>query len=133
MTVIAEGITEYHQLLAVLQTYQPDVTGLPLLAPVAIKSLGKATLGAALGALGLKIVVEVDQEQLAKIKPRLTARKNMNGRLNGRTSSRVLRGNPDLARLRQQRWVAATTPLQRRKWGMRGAMARWGGRDHRGG
>src|SRR5262245_29579627 len=64
-----------------------DVAGLPtryttkLLAPIPIKSLGRVSLGPLLGALGLKLIVAEDAEALARIRHRLTPRKNTNGRL----------------------------------------------------
>lgn len=141
MTVLGEA-REYHELIAVLRKWMDglgstmevvdEVAGLPtrytskIFAPIAIKTLGKVSLGATLGALGLKLLVAIDDEQLARIKHRLVARKN--SRAHGRVDriSLSLRDNPDLARLLQRRWVTATTPRQRRRWGRQGAQVRWG-------
>src|SRR5262245_61719657 len=98
--IVAEGITEYSQLVDVLRSYRPD-PALPMLSPVRIKnnSLGRVTLAAVLASLGLKLIIETDDEQLAKIKPRLLARKNArsgNGRVPRRRFS-LFRGKPEIA------------------------------------
>src|SRR5262245_36425277 len=59
-----------------------DLAGLPtrycskLLAPAAIKGLGKVSMGAILGALCTKLLLVEDSEALARIGHRLTPRKN---------------------------------------------------------
>ena len=77
MTTIAE-VREYSELLQALLSYVPDHVDVPpqMLRPVPIKVLGQTTLGAILGALGLKTEVHTDDEQLAKIRHRLPPRKN---------------------------------------------------------
>src|SRR5260370_40953406 len=72
---------EYAELLTLLRSYRPaidHVADLPpsLLPPSPIKNIGRVSLGAILGVLGLKLVVEVDQEQFERIRHRLTKRKN---------------------------------------------------------
>lgn len=58
-----------------------EIAGLParytvkLFAPMAMRSLGRISLGPLLGALGLKLHVVEDAEALARIKKRITARK----------------------------------------------------------
>jgi hypothetical protein len=43
-----------------------------LLAPSALKALGRTSMGAVLGALGLKLIVAVDESALAKVRHRLS-------------------------------------------------------------
>jgi len=137
---------EYHELVEILRQRThalgttmevvDEVAGLPtrytskVFAPMAIKTLGKVSLGAILGALCLKLVVESDEEQLAKIRHRLTPRKNTKcpRDLPARGRGHVLRNNRELARHLQRRWSALTTKRQRRRWALQGAQARWGSR-----
>jgi hypothetical protein len=83
-------VRDYAQLVRAIRTWIAelgtagetidDVAGLPLrytmklLAPVPVKGIGRTSLGPLLGALGLKLVVAVDHEVLARIRPRLIGR-----------------------------------------------------------
>jgi len=137
---------EYHELVAIIRARTnelgttmevvDEVAGLPtrytskVFAPMAIKILGKVSLGAILGALCVKLTVETDDEQLAKIRHRLTPRKNVRRPRDmlARGRGHVLKNNSELARHLQHRWAALTTRRQRRRWALQGAQARWGSR-----
>jgi hypothetical protein len=110
-----------------------DVAGLPLrysskiFAPVPVKSVGKVSLGPILGALGLKLLVAVDEEMFERIRHRLTPRRNTRGGIRatpGRKRS-VLLGNSDWGRVMHARWMLATTPRRRRAWARQAIAARW--------
>ena len=128
MTVIAE-VREYSELLDALRSYQPDPAGLPLFSPVEIRTLGKVSLGAALGALGLKLTVVVDEPQLARIRHRLTKRKNARsnaGCKNARARYSCFRGNPEKARALRMQQLKLQSPRRRREISRNAARARWG-------
>jgi len=138
VTVIAE-VREYAQLLEVLRSYKPGHADLPLmLRPIEIKTLNPRTLGAILGSLCLKIEVHTDDEQLAKIRPRLTPRKNARALSQHSRTRRYsfFRGDSEKAREIHKIWMARSTPRQRSEIARNAAQARWrrnaNGRGRRG-
>jgi hypothetical protein len=113
-----------------------DVAGLPLrytmklLAPVPVKGIGRTSLGPLLGALGLKLVVAVDHEVLARIRHRLVARHHASCPMLAVGKPRkqhfsVFRGNSDLARALRQGQVLKTSRRRRRSIAREAAQARW--------
>ena len=70
-----------HELGVTMETLD-DIAGLPtryvskLFAPRAMKTLGKISLGPLIGALGIKLIVAEDAQQLALVRSRLTKRRS---------------------------------------------------------
>ena len=70
-----------HELGVTMETLD-DIAGLPtryvskIFAPRAMKTLGKISLGPLIGALGLKLIVAEDAQQLALVRSRLTKRRS---------------------------------------------------------
>lgn len=145
MTFLVE-VRDYQELIAALRARVVElgtagetidhVAGLPLrytmklLAPIPVKALGPTSMGPLLGALGLKLVVMEDAEVLEKIRRRLVPTKNagvamLASKRRKPRSFSPLRGNPDLARVMQSRWVLSRSPKQRSALARRAARARW--------
>jgi hypothetical protein len=141
MNVLAEA-TNYDELVAAFRSrlaalgttmeVVDEVAGLPLryssklFAPFPIKSFGRVSLGPILGALGLKLVIAEDDEMLARIRHRLTPRKNAGTRMPAPRRYLVFKGNPELARMFRMRQVLLQTPRQRRRIARHAARVRWG-------
>jgi hypothetical protein len=104
-----------------------------------MKRFGPVTLGAILGVLGLKMVVTVDQEQLAQISGRLTPAKfrrwhddadnAMPSRKRPRKSYYF--SNPANARLARAKATLLMSPMQRRRAAKHAALVRWRRRGDR--
>jgi hypothetical protein len=106
-----------------------------LLASTPVRSFSRVSLGSTLSALGLRLQLVVDAEQLARMKSRYTPRKKhavsgMQSRERPRFS--LFKGNPELARMLQARWMLKSTPRRRRQIARAAALARWrtGGSPH---
>ena len=129
-------VRDYAQLVRAIRTWIAelgtagetidDVAGLPLrytmklLAPVPVKGIGRTSLGPLLGALGLKLVVAVDHEVLARIRHRLVERHASSSMLLAVGKPRnkhfsVFRGDPDLALALRQRQLLGQSPRRRRR------------------
>lgn len=126
--------------LAVTYESVDAVAGLPsrytakLLAPVPMKAIGKTSMGPLLGALGLKLIVAVDDETLARIIGRLTkrARKQSNASDAMRPMKRKKRrgywkGNADWARIMNARRTLVVPESKRSASARKAARARWRG------
>jgi hypothetical protein len=93
-----------------------------------VRSFSRLSLGATLGALGLKILRAVDHEKLAAMKPRYIQRSNLGRHANDampRKESHYLRGNSAYMRFLRHRGVLALSPPRRRALARRAALARW--------
>jgi hypothetical protein len=129
-------VRDYAQLVRAIRTWIAelgtagetidDVAGLPLrytmklLAPVPVKGIGRTSLGPLLGALGLKLVVAVDHEVLARIRHRLIARHASSTMLLAQGSPRktpylAFKDDPDLALVFRQRQLLGQSPRRRRR------------------
>lgn len=114
-----------------------EVAGLPtryvskLLAPVPIKGIGRTSLGPILGALGLKLVVAVDQETLEKICHRLTKRRQAAHASNGMRpmKNRKRKGyfisGPEISAVLNARRSLLVPPEQRSESARIAARERW--------
>jgi hypothetical protein len=122
-----------------------EIAGLPshytskLLAPSHVRVLGKVSLGSLLGALGLKLVVAVDEEALAKIKHRLTPsrwseKRRTRQRLKLMEAAAAVGQDADaqrralmseLGRQSHAARMARTTPEERQRQASVAATARW--------
>jgi hypothetical protein len=107
------------------------------------RTLGPTSLGALLGALALKLAIVSDEEQLARIKHRLTRAnwctgKRADNRRKAREPAAALGQNAtqdadaqrralmsDLGRQSHAAWMARTTPEARQRQASRAATARW--------
>ena len=102
-----------------------------MIAATPVRSFSRISLGATLGALGVKLLLVVDAEKLAAIRPQFTPRKK--NALNSMLSERVpvkrpyaaFRGNPVLAKMLHDQWMVRSTPQRRRKIAAKAAKARW--------
>jgi hypothetical protein len=111
-----------------------DLAGLParytatLLAGSSVKSLGRSSMGAILGSVGLKLIVAVDEERLRKIRHRLAPSKWPEVRQQRATAKRLaltrqppvnssrtqFKGDREWALAMHAKQMAATTPEFRR-------------------
>jgi hypothetical protein len=103
----------------------PDGYVAKLLAPQCMKAVGPKSLGALLGVMGCKLVLEEDPATLAQIQGRLKKRSVRQVRANGRK-----RHTPWLISRKNAREIAAlmvikTTPAARSIRARRAAIARW--------
>jgi hypothetical protein len=103
------------------------------------RTLGPTSLGALLGALALKLAIVSDEEQLERIKHRLTRANWCTGkRADNRRKTREAAAAQaqdadaqrralmsDLGRQSHDAWMARTTPEARRRQASRAANARW--------
>jgi hypothetical protein len=109
-----------------------------------MKRFGPVTLGAILGVLGLKMVVTVDQEQLAQISGRLTPAKfrrwhaaadkampTKRRPAKRRPAKTYYFGNPVNARLARAKATLLMSPMQRRRAARHAALVRWRRRGDR--
>jgi len=111
------------------------VAGLPLrycaklFSPLPVKHIGATSLGPLLGALGLKLVVEIDQEQFERVKNRLTPRKSSRATRQthrGHPNARApLVGNTEWAKIMNARRTVLLTPKTRSRLARRAARIRW--------
>src|SRR5262245_12151872 len=126
---IGEG-TEYRELIALLRAYRPDYPDMPpqVFRPVPVKQITQLSMGAILGALGLRFEIHTDDEQLARIRPRLAKRKNAGTRIPAQRRRSWFQKRPDLARGLRQRQLAQQSPADRRRIARAAAQARWRGR-----
>jgi hypothetical protein len=118
--VIIAECREYHELVSVLRTFQPTITDdLPpaMFAPVEFKALNARNLGPILSIKGLKLAVFVDEPQLAKIRHRLTRRKNPRRDAGA--------GKPHKMRRLRLQQLAMQSPAERRRIATVAARARW--------
>jgi hypothetical protein len=102
-----------------------------LLAPIPIRTLSRVSLGAMLGALGLKLIVVEDVETLQKIEKRLAKRRRHDnaGSAMLATKRRKRRAFPrgnEHARLMRLRQIANQSPEKRSQIARRAALIRWG-------
>jgi hypothetical protein len=120
--------------LGVTMEVVDHVAGLPLrycskiLAPVPVKNVGPVSLGPLLGALGVQLIVAVDEEQFARVKNRLTVRKSSGAfrRPHPHPNSRVeLRGNTAWGKIMAARRMLLLSPQERRRSAKRAARVRW--------
>lgn len=116
------------------------VAGLPqrytakLLAPIPMKAIGKTSMGPLLGALGLKLIVAVDDEMLARIEARLTkrARKPSDAgstvlahRRRKRRRYSAFKASPDFAKVVRAKQYLAQSETKRKRIARTAAKARW--------
>jgi hypothetical protein len=109
-----------------------EVAGLPtrytskIFAPARLKTVGRVSLGPLLGALGLRLLVAVDEEAFAKVQHRLVPRKNTRGEIRAiRDRRSALLGNGAWGRMMQARWMLSTSSRQRKAWARQAIRARW--------
>lgn len=101
-----------------------------LLAPVPIKAIGRASLAPLLGALGLKILIVVDDEMMAQISARLVERRAANESMLTSEIQRDYgewrrRGNSAWGKMMRARSVLLSTEADRKKRARKAAKARW--------
>ena len=110
-----------------------EVAGLPqrylskLFCSIPMKHLGPVSLGPTLGALGLQLVVTVDQAQFDRIKARLTPRASPAFRRKHwhPNSREQLRGNSEWGRVMRARATLLLSPKTRQRIAREAARARW--------
>jgi hypothetical protein len=136
-------VRDYAQLVRAIRTWIAelgtagetidDVAGLPLrytmklLAPVPVKGIGRTSLGPLLGALGLKLVVAVDHEVLARIRHRLIPKHHASQGLlaTGMRRKHKFPKGPEFARLMRSRQLLSQSPRHRSSIARIAAKARW--------
>src|SRR6516164_1004632 len=139
--IIAE-VTTYHgftaairQWIAELDTNYAcvnDLAGLQdgylskLIARSPIRNFGPLSLGPTLGALGLKLLLVIDTESLAKIRPRLIKRKKHASDDASDGNRRSLRFNSKLAHVFAHRRALLQSPETRKQIARKAARVRWG-------
>ena len=117
-----------------------DLCGLPsryvakILSPVPRRGLGWISLGALLGALGVKLLMVDDEAALAVVAKRYKSRdprgrtrhalKAVRAKKHGKR--RRFLNTPGAPQLLHSRFMLLTTRSQRVKWAKRAARARWG-------
>ena len=110
-----------------------DIAGLParyvskLFAPLPVKNFGRTSLGPLLGALGVELVVRVDQGQFDRIKARLRPRASPAFRRKHwhPNSREQLRGNSEWGRVMRARATVLLSPKMRQRIAREAARARW--------
>ena len=118
-----------HELGVTMETLD-DIAGLPtryaskLFAPRAMKTLGKISLGPLIGALGLKLIVTEDAEQLALVRSRLTKRRSAPAATPSMTPS-IDDFFRRIGALGGHARVLALSPYRRRQIARMAARARW--------
>jgi hypothetical protein len=147
---ILATIRDYQQLVLALRDWVAKLgttgesidalAGLPdryvskLLAPVPLKGIGRHSLGPLLGALGLKLILAVDTEQLALIGHRLDPAKKRRWVDDAREGMRARKQppgmivSPAMGRVLNARWQLLMSPKRKREMGRNAARARWGAR-----
>src|SRR5262249_19205410 len=123
---IGEG-TEYRELIALLRAYRPDYPDMPpqVFRPVPVKQITQLSMGAILGALGLRFEIHTDDEQLARIRHRLAKRKNAGTKIPAQRRYLIFAKNPDLARTFRTRQILLQSPRHRREIARHAAQVRW--------
>jgi hypothetical protein len=134
-------VRDYHQFTEVLRrwileldtTYEciDELAGLQdrylakLIARTPVRNFGPTSLSSVLGALGLKLLVVVDSEKLARMRPRYTPRKkHTSGKILAQKQT-LLRGNSELASLYAHRRALLQSPALRRQIARRAIRIRW--------
>jgi hypothetical protein len=118
-----------------------DIAGLPsgylakLISATPVRSFSRISLGSTLGAMGLKLLLAVDHEKLAAMRPRYLPRSNLGRHANDampRKEPHYLRGNSAYMRFLRHRGVLALSPPRRRALARHAARVRWrnGGSPH---
>lgn len=115
-----------------------EVAGLPvrystkLLSPVQMKAIGKVSLGPLLGALGLKLIVAVDDEALARIAKRLVPRARSVGdagetmpATKRKRKRSIWKGSSDWGRIMKARQLLVIPESKRKRIARTAARARW--------
>ncbi len=120
--------------LKVTRLGMDEVAGLPmgycgtLLAPDKVKIVGKHSMGAILGVLGLMLLVIEDPEAMRRFTARLP-RRRMNTRDGIRAVEKScaagLSGNSDWGKLMQQKWMLQVGPRRRKKMAKTAIKVRW--------
>jgi hypothetical protein len=134
----AESLKISRETIDAISGLQPGYAG-KLLAPVPIKTLSRVSLGAMLGALGVKLILVPDVEMMAKIEKRLIKRRRRvdAGELMLAKYSHKKRGNPngkrnpELMRLLRMKQLANQSDDDRKRLARKAARARWGRRSNR--
>jgi hypothetical protein len=104
-----------------------------LLAKTPVRSFSRMSLGATLGALGLKILLAVDAEKFAEMRPRYLPRSNLGRHANDgmpRKEPHYLRGNSAYMRLLRHKGVLTLSPARRRALARHAARVRWANRGN---
>jgi hypothetical protein len=116
-----------------------DIAGFPgnylskMISATPVRSFSRMSLGSTLAAMGLKLLVAVDVEQLDKMRPRFTPRKkNASDAMLARKSRaklakvrNPLAENSALAAFYAHRRATMQTPQTRRRIARAAALARW--------
>ena len=139
--IIAE-IREYDEFTAALRkwvydldtTYDcvSDLAGVQdrylnkLIARSPIRNFGRTSLGPVLGALGLKILLVIDTEALAKMRPRYKKRRKHASDDASDGNARSLRFNSKLAHVFAHRRALLQSPETRKQIARKAARVRWG-------
>ena len=97
-----------------------------LIARSPIRNFGRTSLGPTLGALGLKLLLVIDTESLAKIRPRLIKRKKHASDDASDGNARSLRFNSKLAHVFAHRRALLQSPETRKQIARKAARVRWG-------
>jgi hypothetical protein len=127
--------------LGTTQEVAGSLAGLPdrylntLLASTPVKSFSRVSLGPTLQALGLRLQLVVDAEQLARMKSRYVARSNLgrkpavssmqSERKTAKRPFSIFRGNPEMAKMLHARWMLMSSRHTRRRIARAAAKARW--------
>ena len=96
-----------------------------LIAKSPVRGFGPATLGPTLGALGLKLLLAVDSEKLAKMRRRFTPRRKHTSGAVLAEKKTPLRGNSELAALYAHRRALLQSPALRRQIARKAIRIRW--------
>jgi hypothetical protein len=98
-----------------------------LIAESPIRNFGPLSLGPTLGALGLKLLLVIDAERLAKMRSRYVARKKHAHADDLMPTKKVhyLRRNSEFMRLLRLRGVLKISPRRRRELARHAAKCRW--------
>jgi hypothetical protein len=96
-----------------------------LLARTPARNFGRLSLGITLATLGLKLLVVVDGERLAKMRPRYSRRKKHASDDASDGSPRSMRFNKNLAAIFARRRAALQSPERRREIARNAAHQRW--------
>ena len=142
-TIVIAEIREYGDFTAAIRkwileldtTYEciDEIAGLQdrylskLIQKSPVRNFGPGTLSCVLGALGVKLLLAIDTEQLAKLRPRyVPRRKHACGRMLAMKRHNSLRFNAKLAQLLAHRRTLLLTPSQRKEIARKAARLRWG-------
>jgi hypothetical protein len=141
--IVVGEVRDYHQFTEVLRrwileldtTYEciDEIAGLQdrylskLIQRSPVRNFGPTTLSPVLGALGLKLLLVIDTEKLAKLRPRYVPRRKHTHANDGMPTRRPqhLRKNSEFMRLLRHRGVLMIPPRRRRQIARIAARARW--------